>query len=189
MHRQTRRNLIKTISRHNDTHKHPIDFANMKLYITGHPKTKRPFVLLAAMACCAIALCAKPNIPNVLNRLDSYVQDWEEYATRNDRALKQIEKSLSTASPKQQIEIYEKLVCEYRHVNVDSALRCIDGGRKLANEMGDSLSVQRFNILEYTVLPILRTCQGRHRPIREAISPKRISGQQGAVFQRRRPYI
>lgn len=154
MHRQTHRNLIKTISRHNDTHKHPIDFANMKLYITGHPKTKRPFVLLAAMVCCAIALCAKPNIPNVLNRLDSYVQDWAEYATRNDRALKQMEKSLSTASPKQQIEIYEKLVCEYRHVNVDSALRCIDGGRKLAKEMGDSLSVQRFNILEYTVLPI-----------------------------------
>lgn len=154
MHRQTRRNLIKTISRHNDTHKHPIDFANMKLYITGHPKTKRPFVLLVAMIHCVIALCAKPDIPNILSRLDKYVEDWEQYATRNDQALRQMEKSLATASPKRQVETYEKLVCEYRHVNVDSALRCIDGGRKLAREMGDSAYVQRFNILEYTVMPI-----------------------------------
>ena len=106
------------------------------------------------MTCCVIAFCAKPDIPNVLNRLDKYVKDWEQYATRNDRALRQMEKSLTTASPKQQVETYENLVCKYRHVNVDSALRCIDGGRKLAREMGDSAYVQRFNILEYTVMPI-----------------------------------
>lgn len=119
-----------------------------------HPIIKRTGILLVAMIHCVIALCAKPDIPNILSRLDKYVEDWEQYATRNDQALRQMEKSLATASPKRQVETYEKLVCEYRHVNVDSALRCIDGGRKLAREMGDSAYVQRFNILEYTVMPI-----------------------------------
>lgn len=119
-----------------------------------HPIIKRTGILLVAMIHCVIALCAKPDIPNILSRLDKYVEDWEQYATRNGQALRQMEKSLATASPKRQVETYEKLVCEYRHVNVDSALRCIDGGRKLAREMGDSAYVQRFNILEYTVMPI-----------------------------------
>ncbi len=117
-------------------------------------KLKRVLALLVAIAYCSIALCAKHDIPRILDKLDKYVHNWEEYATRNDRALMQMEKSLSTASPKQQVKTYEKLVCEYRHVNVDSALRCIDDGRRLAHEMGDSISVQRFYILEYTVMPI-----------------------------------
>ena len=126
----------------------------MKMKTSRHPIIKRTGILLVAMIHCVIALCAKPDIPNILSRLDKYVEDWEQYATRNDQALRQMEKSLATASPKRQVETYEKLVCEYRHVNVDSALRCIDGGRKLAREMGDSAYVQRFNILEYTVMPI-----------------------------------
>ena len=126
----------------------------MNTNTSRHTMTRRVFALCAAIICCITAFCANPDIPKVLNRLDKYVKDWEQYATRNDRALRQMEKSLSTASPKQQIKTYENLVCEYRHVNVDSALRCIDGGRKLAREMGDSVSVQRFNILEYTVMPI-----------------------------------
>lgn len=135
-------------------HNRPIDSASMNTYTSTHPNIKKVLALFAAITCSAIALCAKPDIPSVLNRLDKYVHDWEKYAIRNDRALRQMEKSLSTASPKQQIETYENLVREYRHVNVDSALRCIDGGRKLAREMKDSVAVQRFNILEYTVMPI-----------------------------------
>lgn len=114
----------------------------------------RAIVLIVAMTCYAVTLCAKSDTTSILDSLDEYVHNWERYATRNDQALRQMKKSLATASPKQQIETYEKLVCEYRHVNVDSALRCIDDGRRLAREMGDSIYVQRFNILEYTVMPI-----------------------------------
>lgn len=95
-----------------------------------------------------------PETPEILERLDKYVHDWEVYAQRNDEALAKLERSLASSTPEKRLQTYERLVCEYRHVNVDSALRCIDGGRLLARQLGDSAYVQRFNILEYTVMPI-----------------------------------
>ena len=114
----------------------------------------RILLLLSILACNIFSLSAAPNVPEVLDKLDRYVRDWGEYAERNDNALKRMEHSLTAKKPDDQLRTYENLVCEYRHVNVDSALRCIDGGRQLARELGDRVYTQRFDILEYTVMPI-----------------------------------
>lgn len=99
-------------------------------------------------------LRASSRATKALDSLDIYVKKQNEYEASKINSLNKQKKHLSDATITQQLDIYNYLSREYRHVDLDSAIHYASLGYQLASDTNNKEQQIRFKLLKITIGPI-----------------------------------
>lgn len=114
----------------------------------------RPLFLLIIAVFASHVVSAETRGMAALDSLDIYISQHSKYSESVTKSLDDLKKTLTGRSVSEKLGIYARLVREYRHIDLDSAMFYAQKGLKLATQLGDRADVVRFNLLLCTVGPI-----------------------------------
>ncbi len=138
-------------------------------------KTLQLIITISLIISCNTTASARKTQGYIaLDSLDKYVENQTFYQNNKEKELNRYKKPITTASPQARLEIIEKLVQEYRHVDIDSTLHYCGIGSALAQKLNDEKYIQRFELHMCTMLPIygiVKEAIDRY----EAINPHKLS--------------
>lgn len=157
---------------------HYIETAKANLLIT----LLRPTILTSLFLLIAFqARSDEARAYAALDSLDRYVEEQAKYQEAKNDELKKYTKAMLAAPPARRLAMLDRLVQEYRHVNIDSTMTYNKMGENLAKTLGDKEYIERFELHLCTMLPVygvVKEAMDRY----EAINPDSLVPSNRAAY-------
>lgn len=157
---------------------HYIETAKAKLLIT---RLKQTILTSSFLLIAFTARSDEARAYEALDSLDRYVEEQAKYQKAKNDELKNYTKAMLAAPPARRLAMLDKLVQEYRHVNIDSTMTYNKMGENLAKTLGDKEYIERFELHLCTMLPVygvVKEAMDRY----EAINPDSLVPSNRAAY-------